>query len=126
MNSYMTSEEMEIEKQACYEAMREDDNKEEAKQAKVLKRIKKRVSANWFNSIMDFLEDQDYIHDFSIIEKPVGQRQKEDYRFAHSYINIATAEFPAMILQGRLAYLSVVVCTLAFIIVVKNNQIGIK
>jgi len=87
MNSYMTSEEMEIEKQACYEAMREDDNKEEAKQAKVLKRIKKRVSANWFNSIMDFLEDQDYIHDFSIIEKPVGQRQKEDYRFAHSYIN---------------------------------------
>ena len=86
MNGYMTKEELDIERIACNEAMREDDNNEAIKQAKILQRIKKRVSAVWYQAILDFLEDQDYMHDFSIINKPVGKRQKEDYRFAHSYI----------------------------------------
>lgn len=86
-NCYMTKEELKIERLACEDAMREADKKENTKQAKILKRIKKRVSASWYQSIMDFIEDQDYMYDFSIIDKPVGNRQKENYRFAHAYIN---------------------------------------
>ncbi len=84
---YMTKAEMEVERLECENSMREDDAKEAKQQAKILKRIKKRVSACWYQAIIDFLEDQDYMHDFSITDKPIGQRQKEDYRFAHSYID---------------------------------------
>jgi hypothetical protein len=86
-NEFMTKEEMEIERKACEEAMREADNKEVAKQAKILKRIKKRVSASWYRSIIEFLEDNDFTHNFAITDKPAGKRQKETYRFSHSYID---------------------------------------
>lgn len=86
-NPYMTQEQMDIERLACEEAMREADQIESAKQSKILKRIKKRVSASWYKSIMDFLEDSEFTYDFSILDKPVGKRQKETYRFSHCYIN---------------------------------------
>lgn len=77
---------MEAEQQAYYEEMRAADNAEQAKQNKILKRIKKRVSASWYKSVTDFLEYQDYICDFSIIDMPVGSRQQEHYRFSYIYI----------------------------------------
>lgn len=80
-------DEMRIAAIECEIEMRESEANESLIQQRILKRIKKRVSASWYNAIVNFLEDQDYIHDFSIIDKPVGQRQKEDYRFAHSYID---------------------------------------
>jgi hypothetical protein len=87
MEDYMTKEEREIENQACIEAMREWDRNEAAKQAKLLKRIKKRVSASWYKSIMEYLEDCEFTHDFSITDTPVGERQRETYRFGYCYVN---------------------------------------
>jgi hypothetical protein len=78
---------MEYMSETYNEAIRKEEALEYDKQAKILKRIKNRVSPSWFKAISDFLEDQEYAHDFSITDKPVGNRQKEDYRFAHSYID---------------------------------------
>lgn len=86
-NPYMTQEEMNIERQACEDAMREHDKAEMVKYKKVLARVKKRVSESWFKSILEFIDDCEYQYDFSIVDKPVGDRQKESgTRFGYIYI----------------------------------------
>jgi hypothetical protein len=86
-NNYMTQEEMDIERLACEEAMREHDKAEMANYEKTLKRVKKRVSAAWYKSILEFIDDGEYTYDFSIVDKPFGNRQKEPgTRFGFIYI----------------------------------------
>lgn len=86
-NNYITQEEMEIERWACEEAMKEHDKAEMANYEKILKRVKKRVSAAWYKSILEFIDNGEYTYDFSIVDKPFGGRQKESgTRFGFIYI----------------------------------------
>ncbi len=84
---YMTQEEMDIEKKECDDAMREHDKAAMINYIKILRRVKKRVSASWYKSILDFIDDGEYNYDFSITDKPVGDRQKESgTRFGFVYV----------------------------------------
>ena len=87
MNEYMTNEEMEIERNNCNDAMREHDKREMENYIKILRRVKKRVSASWYKSILEFIHDGEYNYDFSITDKRVGTKQKESgTRFGFIYI----------------------------------------
>jgi hypothetical protein len=86
-NPYMTQEEMDIERQECELAMREHDKEALMNYEKVMKRVKKRVSESWYKSILHFTEDGEYNYDFSIVDKPFGDRQKESgTRFGFIYV----------------------------------------
>jgi hypothetical protein len=95
MDDYMTKEELEIERLACEDAMREHDNHEMRKYANALKRVKKRVSDSWYKSVLAFIDDGEYNYDFSIVDKPVGERQKESgTRFGFIYVYQTTGGCP--------------------------------
>ena len=86
-NLYVSQEEMDVERIAWEGEMREHDKTERLKYLKVLKRVKKRVSKSWYKSILEFIDDCEYQYDFSIVDKPVGKRQKESStRFGYIYI----------------------------------------
>jgi hypothetical protein len=84
---HMTQEEMDIERQACEDAMREHDKAQMLNYTKVLKRVKNRVSASWYESVSAFIDDGEMNYDFSIVDKPVGVRQTESgTRFGFIYV----------------------------------------
>jgi hypothetical protein len=94
-NPYMTQEEMDIERQECEDAMREHEKTEMLNYTKVLKRVEKRVSASWYKSVLAFIDDGEYTYDFSIVDKPFGDRQKESgTRFGFIYIHQTSGGCP--------------------------------
>ncbi len=87
MFEYMTQEEMNIEQEGYDRIMREHFKKERDNYKKIMKRVKKRVSESWYKSVLGFTEDGENNYDFSIVDKPVGKRQKESgTRFGFVYI----------------------------------------
>jgi len=83
----MTKEEKALETEARYETMRIEEAEEYAKQAKLMKRVKKRVTASWYQSVLDYMEDCEYTYEFSIVDTPTGTRQSEGYRFSYVYLD---------------------------------------
>ena len=82
-----TQEEMDIEQQECDAIMHEHFKAEMISYEKIMKRVKKRVSASWYKSVLEFINDGEYNYDFSITDKPFGQRQIESgTRFGFIYV----------------------------------------
>lgn len=78
---------MDLDRKEYEEEMRKHDLAEIAQYKKAMKRVKKRVSASWYESVLDFVMDGECNHSFSIVDKPVGERQTESgTRFGFIYV----------------------------------------
>lgn len=86
MENY-TKEDAERDRQECQAEMNATEALDKDKRKRSLSFVKKRVSASWYRSVLEFVDDGEYQHDFSIVDKPVGARQKERLRFSHVYID---------------------------------------
>jgi len=88
MDNYMTTEELALEWETCIDQEKQREKIDLSKKLNVLKIVKKRVSASWYKSILQFIDDNAFVYDFKITDKAVGERQKEQgLRFTYIYID---------------------------------------
>lgn len=80
-DDYLNSDEFIADSKAAQLAMEAHDKLELTRFNRIMKKLKKRLSACWFEQLKSYIEDSGFTFNFEIVNKPIGDKENQELRF---------------------------------------------